>query len=158
MRYIINMTQKPSTPQSGFIVLMATIIISLILLVMALEEGASGYHARFNILGTEAKEQAVALAEGCADRATANLITDPDYLGNSTTTFSGGTCHVFPIVLNSPAPGLATVKTQARVRGSYANLAITLNMNGLRDDITPPPPPPIFGVTVGEWEEVPTGG
>lgn len=119
---------------------MATIIISLILVVMALEEGASGFHARFNILGTEAKEQATALAEGCADQATANLITDPNYAGNSTITLSAGICHVFPIALNSPAPGLATVKTQAEVRGSYANLSITLNMNNLHLGGTPVSP------------------
>jgi hypothetical protein len=140
MYYDTNMKENQTTQQSGFIALMATIIISLILAVMAFQESAAGFHARFNILGTEAKEQATALAEGCADHATANLITNPDYLGNSTTTLAAGTCHVFPIALNSPAPGLATVKTQAQVRGSYANLAIVLNMNNLHLGGTPVSP------------------
>jgi hypothetical protein len=141
----MHMKNKKIENEKGFIALMATIIISLILAVMALEESAAGFHARFNILGTEAKEQATALAEGCADQAAAHLITDPNYLGNSTATLAAGTCHIFPIALNSPAPGLATVKTQAQVRGSYANLAITLNMSNLP-----------LGVIIEEWEEVPT--
>ncbi len=141
VHYMITAYMK-KIPQktSGFIALISTIIIALILLVMAIEEGMAGFHARFNILGTEAKEQAVALAEGCADQATAHLITDPSYLGNSTTTLPAGTCHVFPITLNSPAPGLAIVKTQAQVRGSYANLAITLNMASLHLGGTPVSP------------------
>jgi len=153
-------TKKIYSKEKGFIALMATIIISLILLVMVLEEGVSGFHARFNILGTEAKEQATALAEGCADRAAANLITDTNYLGNSTTTLDAGTCHVFPILINSPATGLATIKTQAQVRGSYANLLVTINLHDIHTGSPPllsQPPFPNLQVTTISWEETPTG-
>lgn len=110
---------------------MATIIISLILLVMTVEEGSSGWYARFNILGTEAKEQATSLAEGCAEQAMAKLLTDPTYTGGATTTTSIGTCHIFPIQLNFPVAGLVTIKTQAVVRESYANLDMAMNMNDI---------------------------
>lgn len=126
------------TDQKGFIALMATIIISLILVVMALEEGASGFHARFNILGTEAKEQATALAEGCADQALANLITDSAYIGNTDIPFPEGTCHVDTI--DTHLAPLAVIKTQAVVRGSYANLSITMNMNNIHLGVSPTTP------------------
>ncbi len=122
----------PASPktssQGGYIALMATVIISMILLVMAVQEGSSGWYSRFAILGTEAKEQANSLAEGCADQALAAIVTNPNYGGDATTTTAGGTCHVFPIQFNTPVSGFVTVKTQAAVRGSYANLEITMNM------------------------------
>lgn len=117
--------------QRGFIALMATIIISLVLLVMAVKEGNYGWSARFNVLGTEAKEQASALAEGCAEQALASLLTNPNYTGDATTTTSGGTCHIFPVQINFPVAGLVTIKTQANVRGSYANLDMAMHMNDL---------------------------
>ena len=120
---------------------MATIVISLVLLVMAVEEGSSGWFARFNILGTEAKEQASALAEGCAEQAQAALLTDPNY-GYATTTImtSGGTCHVFPVQFNFPIAGLVTIKTQAVVRNSYANLDMAMNMNDIHFGSIPTTP------------------
>ena len=122
---------KKDESKKGYIALMATIIISLILLVMIVEAGSSGWYARFNILGTEAKEQATALAEGCAEQAMAKLLTDPTYTGNSTSTLANGNCHTFPIELNTPTPGLLTIKTQAKVRDSYTNLKVTASMNNI---------------------------
>ena len=120
---------KIKKESGGYVALMATLVISVFLLVMAVEEGSSGWYSRFNILGTEAKEQASALAEGCADQALAAVITDPGYSGDATTTTIGGTCHVYPVEFNTPAVGLVTIKTQADVRDSYANLAIEMNLN-----------------------------
>ncbi|MFZ2484649.1 MAG: VWA domain-containing protein [Minisyncoccia bacterium] len=124
----------------GFIALMATIIISLVLLVMAVNESSSGWSARFNILGTEAKEQATALAEGCAEQALATLLTDPTYTGNATTTTADGTCHIFPVQFNFPIAGLVTIKTQGIVRGSYANLDMAMEMNDLHFGSIPTAP------------------
>lgn len=115
----------------GYIALMATIIISVILLVMAAQEASSGWYARYNILGTEAKEQSSALAEGCADQALAMLITDPDYRGNAPITTAGGTCHVFDVTLNTPLVGFVTIATQAEVRDAYTNLQLTTDMGDI---------------------------
>lgn len=119
---------------------MATIIISLILLVMTVEQGSSGWYSRFNILGTEAKEQATSLAEGCAEQAMAKLLTDPTYTGGATTTTSIGTCHIFPVQMNYPIAGLITIKTQAVVRDSYANLDMAMNMNDIHFGSIPSAP------------------
>jgi hypothetical protein len=129
MYYNNKFLKKEMIKKGGYIALMATIIISLVLLVMTVEEGSSGWYSRFNILGTEAKEQANALAEGCADQALASIVTDPAYFGDATTTTVGGVCHVFPIEFNTPAQGFVTIKTQAEVRDSYANLEMTMNLN-----------------------------
>ncbi len=128
------------TKQDGYIALMATIVISLILLVMTVEESQSGWSARFNILGTEAKEQASALAEGCADQALAKIIIDPTYAGNTSITTSGGTCHIFPIVFDTPSAGFVTIKTQAEVRNSFANLNTATNLNDIHVGSTPSAP------------------
>ena len=108
----------------GYIALMATIIISLVLLVMIVNEGFAGWMTRFVVLGTEAKEQANALAEGCADQALALLITDPTYLGNSTSNTPGGDCKVFAISPTDLQAGLVTIKTQAVVRDAFVNLQV----------------------------------
>lgn len=112
----------------GFIALMATIIISLLLLVMVVQESVSGWYARFNILGTEAKEQANALAEGCADQAQAAFLSDPGFVGDSTTTTQGGVCRIFPVQFNEPAVGFAIIQTQAQVRRSFTTLQLTVNL------------------------------
>lgn len=117
--------------QNGYIALMATIIISLILLVMTVEQASTGWYVRFNILGTEAKEQSNSLAESCIEQAMAKLLTDPTFAGNSTTTFPNGTCYTLPIELNSPTNGLLTIRTQAVVRNSYTNLKVTASMDNV---------------------------
>jgi hypothetical protein len=152
------MKKKTITNEKGFVALMAAIIISLVLLTMAVEEGAVGFHSRFTILSTEAKEQSSALAEGCVQQALAALAANPNYEGNATTTFSFGTCYVFPITPNTPSAGLATIKTQAQVRGSYTNLVITLNLHDVHvgAPISSPPPSPDLRITTDSWNEVAT--
>ncbi len=126
--------------EHGYVALMATIIIAAVLLVMSVEGSIAGWRARFNVLGTEAKEQASALAQGCADQALSAIMTDPSYTGNATTTTDVGTCHVFPIEFNFPIEGVVSIRTQAVVRGSYANLEMQLNMSDIHIDSVPAAP------------------
>lgn len=152
--------QKRKIVGGGYVALMATIIISIILLVMTVEESTLGWHARFNILGTEAKEQANALAEGCADQALTTIVTDPSYRGNATTTTLGGTCHVFPVQFNTPTAGFITIRTQAKVRNSFSNIEMSINMNeihlgaptsGSGTSVVPPN----FSISIDSWKEIP---
>ena len=126
--------------EHGYVALMATIIIAAVLLVMSVEGSIAGWRARFNVLGTEAKEQASALAQGGADQALSAIMTDPSYTGNATTTTDVGTCHVFPIEFNFPIEGVVSIRTQAVVRGSYANLEMQLNMSDIHIDSVPAAP------------------
>ena len=106
---------------------MATIIISMVLLVMVAQEGFAGWHARFNVLGTESKEQATALADGCIDQALMSVITGFSYTTGATTTLPSGACYISPV--DTSAKGFVTIRSQAQVNGTYANVAIALSVN-----------------------------
>ncbi len=112
--------------------LLATIIISIVLLAMIADEGFAGWHARFTVLGTEQKEQANALAEGCADQALASAIADPSYKGSVLSTFPGGTCFVSPINMTSEGKALIKVKSEVASMGGlesiFSNLAVEMNL------------------------------
>ncbi len=133
-------TKTYSRVTRGYVALMATIIISAILLVMTVEGSLAGWHARFNVLGTEAKEQASSLAQGCADQALSAIVTDPSYTGDATTTNDIGTCYIFPIQFNTPGAGIITLKAQANVRSSYSNLEMQIDMSEIHLDSTPSAP------------------
>lgn len=133
--------------QGGYIALMAAIIISAVLLVMAVDASGAGWNARFNILGTEAKERASALAEGCADQALAALVSDPSYVGNAMLSTGHGTCRIFPILFDAPAAGLVTIRTQAEVRKSYANLERVVNVHEIHLGVPIPDKGVLFIVT-----------
>src|SRR3569623_1266269 len=135
-----NMKKFYTNKNRGYIALMATIIISLLLLVMIVNEGFSGWMTRFVVLGTEAKEQANALAEGCADQATAWLITDPAYLGSTTSSMPGGDCTVFGISQTDLQAVLVSINTQAEVRVAFANLELLQNVNNIHLGAIPSAP------------------
>lgn len=110
--------------QGGYTALMATIIISLMLMVMVVTEGSTGWSTRFLVLGTEAKEQANALAEGCVDQALAMLATNPAYLGGVTVEFPEGVCSISALDPAEIQSGMATIRTQAVVKDAYSNLVV----------------------------------
>ena len=85
----------------GYVALMATIVIGVMLLVITIEAGHSGWQARSITLDTEAKEMGLTLAQGCAESALARLISDFEFRGDSTSVTEWGTCYIFPILLNS---------------------------------------------------------
>ena len=107
---------------------------------MAVKSSSSGWAARFNVLGTEFKEQANALAEGCGEQALASLLTNPGYGGDTDITTDNGSCHIFPVQLNFPVTGLVTIKTQAVVKDSYANIDMAMNMNDIHFGSIPTAP------------------
>jgi hypothetical protein len=108
--------------RNGYIALMASVIISLVLAGIAVEVASSGFYARMNIVGGERAEEARTLAQGCAQQAVALLITDPTYTGNATSTFGDGTCYIFPIMFDTPSPEHVTIKVQAKVQDTYSNI------------------------------------
>jgi hypothetical protein len=144
----------------GYIALMATIIISAVLLILSVEGSEVGARARFDILGTEAKEQSLALGEACKDQTLATLLIDPSYLGNATTTSQVGTCYIFPILLNTPTTGVVTIKIQSRVRNSFSNLEFQIATNNIYLSNTPLPTSAITlpnpSVHLNSWKELPT--
>jgi hypothetical protein len=126
--------------EGGYVALLSTIIVAAVLMVAAIQSAIAGYHARFNILGTEAKEQATALAQGCADQALSAILTDPSYTGSSVTVSEDGTCEVLPIEFNTPAAGIVTIRAQAEVRGAFSNLEMQMDMHDIHIDTLPEAP------------------
>lgn len=128
---------KPARYNGGYVALMATIIIAMVLLVMVGQEGFAGWHARYNVLGTELKEQANVLADGCADQALSRLLINPfdSSLTNGTTNvLPSGTCVLAPI--DTGTPGKVYVQSQAQVGNAatgvvYANLGILTNVSNI---------------------------
>ena len=154
---------KDNKNNRGYIALVAVIIIGAVLLSMSVALTMASWHTRFGILGIEAKEQSVALAEGCANLAQALIMSDVSYQGNTTSTVAIGSCHIFPLALNSPLAGIITLHVQGRVRESYTNLEIQVDMKDVRIDAialpepaTIPLPPHDFNIRLNSWKEVPT--
>ena len=132
----------------GYIALMATIIISFMLLSMVAKQGFSGWYIRFIMLGTEAKAQAEALALGCVEHTRAELAGDPSYIGGDTVEILNSSgqvdrCYIAPVAFGTPLPTQATVITQASVRGSFATFSTIVNLSPLGIN----EPPEILSVT-----------
>ncbi len=123
--------------ENGYIALMATIVISIILLMVSVEEGRAGWFARFALLGTEAYEEARALAKGCADRALLRVVVESSYTGDATSSETGGTCHIFHIARDTPTVGLVTVRAQAVVRGTYGNSEAVYDLHDIHTSDIP---------------------
>ncbi|MEI6660187.1 MAG: hypothetical protein WCK91_02070 [bacterium] len=161
---IKNSNYKEYNKQDGYIALMVTIIISMVLLVMVAQEGFMGWHVRFNVLNTEIKEQANALADGCIDQALTSLIIDPtDPLTSALA--PNGYCHT---IIDRSKPNSVTINTQAVVGHTYTNEGMAFKINSInmssvfssRKHFTIPPnmkiDPDLDG-NQGSWWETATG-
>ena len=125
---------------SGFIALMSSIIISVILLLIAVTLSFTGLNIRFNILDSELKERSNALAEACVDMALLELVRDSNYQGGETVTVSGSdTCIIKTI---NPIIDPVVIDTKAIFQQATTNLHIKVNKSNLK---------------VISWEEIPTG-
>ena len=119
---------KNIDPRGGFIALMSSIIIAVVLMGLVTTLSFSGFLGRFNVLNSEYKERSYAVAEGCANMAIINLGADPGYAGDATTTIGNGTCHIFPVTLTGSQ---ATVAVQGVSKTSYTNLVLNVDTDTL---------------------------
>ncbi len=111
----------------GFIALVSVILISFVLITFAVSIGLSGFLGRLNQLESEFKEQSIASAEACVEKAIADLVA-----GNPTTgavTFGGGayTCTIVSITADTPNAGETTIKSQGVYKNSYTNLVVVVD-------------------------------
>ena len=141
---IILFTHKKST--GGYVALLSTMIIGAMLLIMTMEAGQLGWHTRYLVLGTEAKEQSRTIAENCTNQAVAHLITDVNWTGSATNTYKFGTCYVWPLQKNYPVREQLTIKVQTVVWGRVTNLVSVYDMGDINQtaEVTHQPPQPII--------------
>lgn len=155
------MTKIINKKTDGYIALMTTITIGAILLTITIGMNEIGWTTRFLILGTENKAESLAIAHSCSNLAIARIMTDPTYLGNSTSTFASGTCYIFPLILNTPTPNTLTIRVQGIVRQSTTNFEQQYDMADVYlSDVALPASLSSeinnFSVTPLTWQEYPT--
>lgn len=119
--------------QSGFVMLMSSIIISAVLVAVVFSISFSGFFTRFNLLDSYNKEASLALAEACGNIAILKKVQNSSYAGGESLAIGSETCTVNPIT------GLE-IKTTANKDGAISNILINLNSS--------------FVVT--RWREVPS--
>ncbi|MBI2035965.1 MAG: hypothetical protein HYT12_04800 [Candidatus Liptonbacteria bacterium] len=120
----------------GYIALISSIVIALLLLMVTLTLNYTGFFARYNILFSEYKERSVTLAEACANLALLELANNAGYSGGETISLGTDSCLIRPIISGDPV----IIETQAIFQNSYTNLRINADQANL--DIV-------------SWEEVP---
>ena len=123
--------------ESGYVALLSTIIIGAVLLLATVELAASGWSTRFAVLHNEAKAQSVRLAQSCNAAALAQLLIQPLYLGDATSTGGGGICHVYLLQKNYPTAGMLTIKTRAEVNSSVTEITQQYNLYAIHQGDTP---------------------
>lgn len=113
--------------RTGFIALVSVILISFMLVVFAASVGMSGYYARANQLNSEVKEQSIASARACVEKAIVDIAASHPTTG--TVTFGGGvySCTINAITADSPVSGQTTIKSQGVYQRSYTNLVVVVD-------------------------------
>ena len=116
------------TSQSGFILLMSSIVISVILVAVVFSVSFSGFFTRFNLLDSYNKEASLNLAQSCGDIAVLKRIQDDTYTGNEVLSIGSDECNIRPIPTTPPI----IIETTATKGGAVSNIVIDL------DSSTPP--------------------
>lgn len=84
---------RKRSPQSGYVAIITTVVISLMLLSIIARGGLAGWYTRAMVLDREKKDQANELAYGCVRQVVASIIRDPS-LANLSIRSAGGICIV----------------------------------------------------------------
>ena len=126
------------THESGFIALIATIVIASLLVAVAFRLSMTNFFARLSLLENEYKERSNALAEACADTALLKRATNSGYIGNETIPVGSSACSIFPIVL---VGGNITIQTKGIFQHAVTNINIVANNTNL---------------SIVSWTEIPT--
>ncbi len=133
MSYIIKKNNSKfrihnSEFSNGYIAIISTIIISLVLMGMVFSVSFSGVSSRSNILNSEFKEQGFALAEACTETALLKLAQNKFYSGNENILVGSDQCSILPIETIS---GQKIIKTKAIFKKTTTNLKIVATENNL---------------------------
>lgn len=102
--------------QHGFMALISTIIISIILLSMAVSLNLTNFYAQSNTLYSEFKEISFNLAESCTQIALLKIIQNPNYHpDNEVVSMHRDTCTIISINAD-------TIETMANYKNYTTNL------------------------------------
>ena len=121
------MQKKTTYGQSGFIALVSVILISFVLITFAVSISLSGYLGRFNQLDLEFKEQSVASASACVEKAIADVVAGNPTTGTINFGNGGYSCTIVSIASDVPTTGETTIKAQGVHKNAYTNLVVVVD-------------------------------
>ena len=110
--------------KKGYIALISSIIISMLMLMISLTLSFTGFFSRINILNAEFKEISLRLAEACADMALLKLSENQSYQGNENIAINDKQCSILII---EAAGDEKIIKTKANFQKAVTNLKIKVN-------------------------------
>ena len=117
--------------------LLATMVISLVLLMVTVEIGLLGWRTRFAVLAAEQKAQSVTLAHSCTDWAVAEFITNSLFAGGATTTVGADSCYVSSVDRHTPRIDTITVRVIATVLTQSTILETVFVLSQVHQDAVP---------------------
>jgi large exoprotein involved in heme utilization and adhesion len=122
LQYNSGQALRLRSGQAGFVLLISSIVISVILVAVVFSISFSGFFTRFNLLDGYNKEASLELANACGEIAVLKLIQDNTYSGNETLDISSDSCTVLLI-----SPGSYEINTTADKGGAVSNVKINLD-------------------------------
>jgi hypothetical protein len=114
--------------KSGYIAIVASIVVATIVGVVALVFSSSNFLGRYDTLALEEKGASRALAEGCVEYARLALATNPSYAGGSTVVIASSSCQVVSVVAVGEE---SRITTSATVGTKTTNLVTTVRASDL---------------------------
>ena len=111
----------------GYIALISTIVISLILLALTANMSTAGFYVRFNSLDSEYKRVSLGYAESCIHAALLKLAKNNTYAppsGGETVSVGSEACTIIEVLTDLSDPTKKTIKTKASFRGAFSNMEI----------------------------------
>jgi len=119
---------NPSSTNRGFIALLSTVIISVLLLAAVISLGTRGVMGRYLLLDLENKKKSEGLASACVQSAIIGIAVDPTHEdANNTVAVGKSECLIVSVLANTPSAGKTTIETQGIVSGATTNLRVVVD-------------------------------
>lgn len=119
---------KKINPRGGYIAIMSSIILSLMLMLVSISLGSSSLFTRLNVVDFGNKQLSYFVARSCLNDALFKLADSASYTGNETLIISSRTC-ILSTITTSGANKI--IQAKAIIGGATTNLKLTVNATSL---------------------------
>lgn len=114
--------------QKGYIAIVSSVIISLVMMIVAISVGSSNLLSRGSVNDFQIKLLSHTIARSCLNYALFRLADYPSYVGNETVTVSSYTCTLYTITTSAPNK---VISAKASINGITTYLRLTANSTTL---------------------------
>ena len=111
-------------PAAGYATLLASIVITIGILVVSLAISNSSFLGRFETLGVDLKDTAFYVSKSCLEYARLKLSTNPSYTGSEVRNVGGYYCTILPI--ETPNATEKVIKSKSTAGNRASNLKLTI--------------------------------